>query len=182
MAGRSRQWFLHHNTRGAHFDNYPGERWLGTSPARHPYRDTVLELHDIAGRLWHSLEATGQLEDTVIIVSSDSGRTWRTGPTPGTRRSVAPRGARGMGGVRVPAVVVWPGVIEPGQVDDGLLSFTDLRPTAVGLAGIPDAVPDDRFIDGVLTRKLASVDAFGSAVRAHVRTFHPPRNVVGLGP
>ena len=34
-----------------HFDNYPLERFLGTSPARHPYKDTLIELDDIVGRL-----------------------------------------------------------------------------------------------------------------------------------
>ena len=30
----------YHCTRGAHFDNYPLQRFLGTSPAKHPYKDT----------------------------------------------------------------------------------------------------------------------------------------------
>ena len=36
---------------GAHFDNYPQERFLGSSPAKHPYKDTIVELDDIVGRL-----------------------------------------------------------------------------------------------------------------------------------
>jgi len=35
MAGTAKPWFLYHCTRGAHFDNYPHERFLGTSPAKH---------------------------------------------------------------------------------------------------------------------------------------------------
>ena len=60
-------WFLYHCTRGAHFDNYPHERFLGTSPAKHPYKDTIIELDDIVGRLVAELEATGQLEDTLDL-------------------------------------------------------------------------------------------------------------------
>ena len=37
---RTQPWFLYHCTRGAHFDNYPHERFLGSSPAKHPYKDT----------------------------------------------------------------------------------------------------------------------------------------------
>ena len=49
MAGSPQPWFLYHCTRGAHFDNYPLERFLGASPARHPYKDTLVELDDIVG-------------------------------------------------------------------------------------------------------------------------------------
>ena len=51
MAGQEQPWFLYHCTRGAHFDNYPHERFLGSSPAKHPYKDTIIELDDIVGRL-----------------------------------------------------------------------------------------------------------------------------------
>jgi arylsulfatase len=61
MAEDERPWFLYHGTRGAHFDNYPLERFLGSSPAKHPYRDTIVELDDIVGRLVAALEETGQL-------------------------------------------------------------------------------------------------------------------------
>ncbi len=36
MGADERPWFLYHSTRGAHFDNYPHERFLGSSPAKHP--------------------------------------------------------------------------------------------------------------------------------------------------
>ena len=49
--GSRKPWFLYHCTRGAHFDNYPHERFLGSSPAKHPYKDTIIELDDIVGRL-----------------------------------------------------------------------------------------------------------------------------------
>ena len=51
MAKGDKPWLLYHCTRGAHFDNYPNERFLGKSPARHPYKDTLLELDEVMGRL-----------------------------------------------------------------------------------------------------------------------------------
>ena len=50
-AGAKQPWFLYHCTRGAHFDNYPHEKFLAKSPARHPYKDTLLELDAIMQRL-----------------------------------------------------------------------------------------------------------------------------------
>jgi len=80
MAGSPQPWFLYHCTRGAHFDNYPLERFLGSSPARHPYKDTLVELDDIVGRLVRELEATGQLEHTLIVLTSDNGPHMETWP------------------------------------------------------------------------------------------------------
>ena len=73
MSGDERPWFCYFGTRGAHFDNYPHERFLGSSPAKHPYKDTIIELDDIVGRLVAVLEETGQAEDTLIFLSSDNG-------------------------------------------------------------------------------------------------------------
>ena len=51
--------------------------------------------------------------------------------------------------MRVPFVLAWPGMIDAGRVSDGIFDFNDVLPTVLALAGAPDAVPDDRFIDGV---------------------------------
>ena len=50
------------------------------SPAKHPYKDTIIELDDIVGRLVAELEATGQLDDTLIFISSDNGPEMETWP------------------------------------------------------------------------------------------------------
>ena len=55
QAKGDQPWLLYHCTRGAHFDNYPHEKFLGKSPARHPYKDTLVELDDIMGRLVEAL-------------------------------------------------------------------------------------------------------------------------------
>ena len=142
-------WFLYHCTRGAHFDNYPHEKFLGKSPAKHPYKDTLLELDDIMRRLVDALQATGQLEDTLIFVSSDNGPHMETWPDAAFTPFRCAKGSTWEGGVRVPGLVVWPGMIEAGRQSDGLFDFSDLLPTALGLAGAADALPTDRYIDGV---------------------------------
>src|SRR3990172_3610320 len=60
MATGERPWFLYHNTRGAHFDNYPHERFLGASPAKHPHKDALVELGELVGRLVGTLRESGQ--------------------------------------------------------------------------------------------------------------------------
>jgi len=149
MAGREQPWLLYHNTRGAHFDNYPSERWQGRSPARHPYKDTLLELDDVVGRLVAVLEETGQLEHTLVLVSSDNGPNMETWPDAAYTPFRCAKGSTWEGGVRVPGVVAWPGMIEPDRVSDGLLGFSDFLPTALALAGADELAPGDRFVDGV---------------------------------
>jgi arylsulfatase len=149
MAGGDRPWFLYHCTRGAHFDNYPKEEFLGTSPARHPYKDTILELDAIVGRLVDTLERTGQAGDTLVIVTSDNGPEMETWPDAAYTPFRCAKGSTWEGGVRVPAVVSWPGMVAPGRVSDGLVDFCDLVPTALRLAGAEDRLPDDRYSDGV---------------------------------
>jgi len=149
MSGDDRPWFLYHCTRGAHFDNYPHERFLGASPARHPYKDTLVELDDIVGRLVETLRATGQLEHTLILVTSDNGPEMETWPDAAYTPFRCAKGSTWEGGVRVPGIVVWPGMVPAGGESDGLFSFTDLLPTLAHLAGADSLIPDDRYIDGV---------------------------------
>ncbi len=148
-AGKEEPWFLYHCTRGAHFDNYPHERFLGKSPAKHPYKDTILELDDIVGRLVAELEATGQLDDTLIFLSSDNGPEMETWPDAAYSPFRCAKGSTWEGGQRVPAIVAWPGMIEPDRVSDGLFSQMDLFNTILQLAAAADRIPTDRYIDGV---------------------------------
>jgi len=149
MADERQPWFLYHCTRGAHFDNYPHERFLGASPARHPYKDTLVELDDIVGRLARALEETGQAERTLVLISSDNGPHLENWPDAAYTPFRCAKGSTWEGGVRVPGIVVWPGAIEGGRASDGLFCFTDLVPTALALAGALESLPGDRYIDGV---------------------------------
>ncbi|HZT90004.1 MAG TPA: arylsulfatase [Stellaceae bacterium] len=149
MAGRDEPWFLYHCTRGAHFDNYPHERFLGKSPARHPYKDTMLELDDILGRLVETLRRTDQLEDTLVVVSSDNGPHMETWPDSAFTPFRCAKGSTWEGGVRVPGLVMWAGVIDAGRQSDGMFDFNDFLPTLLALAGESERLPGDRYIDGI---------------------------------
>ncbi len=149
QAASDKPWLLYHGSRGAHFDNYPHESFLGKSPAKHPYKDTLLELDAIMGRLVEALRRSGQLEDTLIFVSSDNGPHMETWPDAAFTPFRCAKGSTWEGGVRVPGLLMWPGMIEAGRQSDGLFDFNDLLPTALALAGASDRLPVDRYIDGV---------------------------------
>ena len=147
MAGGDKPWFLYHNTRGAHFDNYPHERFLGSSPGKHPYKDTIIELDDIVRRLLETLRETGQEGDTLVFISSDNGPHMENWPDAAYTPFRSAKGSTWEGGVRVPGIFSWPGTIDAGRQSDGLFSFADIFKTAAALAGAKH--PDDRYIDGV---------------------------------
>ena len=96
-----------------------------------------------------TLEATGQLEDTLVFISSDNGPRWRPGPTPPTRRSAAPRARPGKAACGCPAIVVWPGMIDAGPASDGLFDFTTASRRRSASPARPTGCPTDRYIDGV---------------------------------
>ncbi len=149
MASQDQPWFLYHCTRGAHFDNYPHPDFLGRSPAKHPYKDALIELDDICGRLIETLERTGQRDSTLIMISSDNGPEMETWPDSAYTPFRCAKGSTWEGGVRVPGVVSWPGMIEPGRTSDGIVHLLDLFATCVTLAGASESIPSDRYIDSI---------------------------------
>lgn len=179
MAGGDKPWLLYHCTRGAHFDNYPHESFLGKSPARHPYKDTLLELDAIMGRLVETLRRTGQLEDTLIFVSSDNGPHMETWPDAAFTPFRCAKGSTWEGGVRVPGLLMWPGMIEAGRQSDGMFDFNDILPTLLGIAGESARLPSDRYIDGVdQTSFLLADDGLSNRKYHHywlVKTFSAMR-------
>jgi arylsulfatase A len=93
----------------------------------------------------HELAALGLDERTLVIFTSDNGSR-----AAGEGGSNAPlRGTKGTtweGGMRVPAIVRWPGMIPAGATCGELATAMDLYPTFAALAGA--TLPEDRTIDG----------------------------------
>jgi arylsulfatase A-like enzyme len=94
--------------------------------------------------LQYELRRLGIEKNTVIIFTSDNGSRGTNGG------SNAPlRGAKATtweGGQRVPCIMYWPGVIQPGQVCNEVACSLDFLPTFAGFAGAK--APGDRIIDG----------------------------------
>ena len=56
------------------------------------------------------------------------------------------KGTNWEGGLRVPAIASWPGIIAPGKIIGDTISSMDIFATAIDLAG--GALPSDRIVDG----------------------------------
>ena len=152
MEKSEKPFFLYYATRGCHFDNYPNDKYLGSSPARTTFSDTMVEMNDVFATLYNTLKETGQLDNTLIIFTSDNGPEAEVAPHGRTPF----RGAKGSvweGGVRVPTFAYWKGMIEA-RKSEGLFDLSDLFCTFISLAGktgaeIGSLVSPTTFIDGI---------------------------------
>lgn len=148
-AADKKPFYLIHAFAKVHFDNYPGDGYQGRSPAKLPYKDAVVEVDDIVGRLAATLEETGQADNTLVFFTSDNGPEEDSYPDSGFTPFKSGKGTTWEGGVRVPGVVHWPGMIKGGRVSDGLFDLMDLFNTSLALGGILDKIPTGRYIDGI---------------------------------
>lgn len=107
------------------------------------YAAMVESVDDATGRIVAVLDELGLAENTVIIFTSDNGGL--LGPTDN-----APlRSGKGFpyeGGIRVPLIVRWPGMVQPESTTDVPACSIDLFPTVLKIAGVE--LPADRVIDG----------------------------------
>ena len=99
----------------------------------------VTRLDGYVGRIVETLKAQGLDANTLIVFTSDNGSHKEGGHDPKFFGSAGPlRGnKRDMyeGGIRVPAIVRWPGRVKAGAVSDTPWAFWDLLPTFAEVAG-----------------------------------------------
>jgi arylsulfatase A-like enzyme len=127
------------------------QRRVVQSDAR--YAAMVENLDTNIGRLLDALEATGQAEDTLVVFTSDNGglSTSETSPTCNAPLAEG-KGWMYDGGIRVPLVVRWPGVVVPGSTSSAPTTTPDLYPTLLDAAGL-NPMPGQHQ-DGVSIRPL----------------------------
>ncbi len=108
------------------------------------YAAMVTYMDSAIGRILDILDETGEAENTLVIWTSDNGYSHagvdaepgfdeffnHSGPFKGRK------GNLDQGGVRVPTVARWPGVIEPGRESNEPWAYWDLMPTAAEIAGV----------------------------------------------
>lgn len=96
------------------------------------------------GRILAKLDALNLQNNTVIIFSSDNGG---YGPATDMHPLKGYKGTYYEGGIRVPLVVSWPGVVKPGTASNVPVSGVDVYPTLCELAEVPAS--DQQVLDGI---------------------------------
>jgi arylsulfatase len=95
------------------------------------------QLDDNIGVVLAKLEQMGQLDNTVVVFTTDNGAEALTFPDGGVTRFNGQKGEAWEGGYRAPCVIRWPGRIQPGTVISQLFAALDWLPTLVDIAGGP---------------------------------------------
>jgi arylsulfatase A-like enzyme len=95
------------------------------------------QMDDNIGYVLKKLEDMGQLDNTIIVFTTDNGAEVITFPDGGTTPFKGGKLTTWEGGMRAPLVVRWPGVIKPGTVKKEMFASLDWVPTLVNIAGGP---------------------------------------------
>ena len=112
-------------------------------PARRlEYAAAITHMDAAIGEVLRLLEEYGVADDTIVIFFSDNGGS-------GSGDNGVFRGGKGQifeGGIRVPAIVRYPGRIPGGEVREQFCSALDWLPTLLSLSHTP--APDNVILDG----------------------------------
>ena len=111
---------------------------------RRTYAAMVYAVDRGVGKLVHTLQATGELENTLIVFLSDNGGKLGLGANNAPLREG--KGSTCEGGYRVPMFFHWPAQVPAGQRFEHPVSSLDFYPTFSRLAGA--AIPSGKQLDG----------------------------------
>jgi arylsulfatase A-like enzyme len=125
-------------------------------PVRYPratYAAMISYLDEQIGEMVDKLRELDLYDNTLIMLSSDNGPQHCCGVDPEYFDSAAPfqtasgrvKGMVYEGGIRVPMIAAWEGVIPAGSTSGHISAFWDIMPTLADIAGVP--APDG--IDGI---------------------------------
>lgn len=116
----------------------------GTDHDNSKYAAMIDAMDQAVAKVLNKVEELGLTENTLVVFSSDNGP---HGPTSYARPL---RGTKGMfyeGGIRVPFIVKWPGVVPTGTINNTVISQLDIFPTIMDLLGKePDFLLDGESI------------------------------------
>ncbi|HVJ67438.1 MAG TPA: sulfatase [Caulifigura sp.] len=163
---RSKPFFLYLPHFGVHAPHQAKKEIIARfkdKPAAGGHRDPayaamIASVDQSVGRVVAKIDELGLSKNTLIIFSSDNGGVGgyadagvvNDSEKGGITDNAPLRGGKGMlyeGGVRVPWIARWPGVIEPGTVSTQPILSVDLHPTLLELSGAPK--PENQPLDGV---------------------------------
>ena len=133
------------------------------------YVISVMDMDSLIGEFMKTVEANLDMSNTIVMYTSDHGQNWLFG-----------KWTLNETGIRTPLLAVWPGVIKPKTTTDAMVSWVDIIPTFIDIAG--GSTPDS--LDGHSFKKvlLRQTDHFRDTVLTFMKgelnsTVHPARAV-----
>jgi arylsulfatase A-like enzyme len=133
--------FIWHNPTRMHVFTYIAPKYQAMMNYQSNYgveEAGMSQLDDSVGALLKHLDDIGEADNTIVIFTTDNGAEVFTWPDGGMTPFRATKGTVFEGGFRVPAIIRWPGKIQPGRVENNIFSGLDWLPTLTDAAGNPN--------------------------------------------
>jgi arylsulfatase A-like enzyme len=102
------------------------------------YPDGMVEHDGHVGQILKKIDDLGIADNTIVMYSTDNGAEELSWPDGGTTPFRGEKNTNWEGGWRVPCLIRWPGVLQPGAVSNDVFSHQDMLPTLLAGAGEPD--------------------------------------------
>jgi len=126
------------------------------------YADGMVEHDGHVGKLLDKVDELGIADNTIIMYSSDNGAEVFSWPDGGTTPFRNEKNSNWEGGYRVPTLIKWPDVIDPGTVYNDVFSHEDMLPTLLAAAGEPE----------IKEKLLEGYSAIGRDYRVHLDGYN----------
>ena len=169
----NKPFFVWMNTTRMHVFTHVRESMRGQSGMPgNEYADGMIEHDNDVGKLLKAVDDLGIANDTIVVYSTDNGPNQFSWPDAATTPFRSEKDTNWEGAFRVPAMVRWPGHIQPGSVSTEMFSGLDWFPTLLAAAG--DATIKDRLLNG------ANID--GTTFRVHLDGYNQLDYLTGKNP
>jgi arylsulfatase A-like enzyme len=136
------------------------------------YPDGMVEHDGQVGQLLKKLDDLGIANDTIVIYTTDNGAETFTWPDGGTTPFRSEKNTNWEGAYRVPALIRWPGLIQPRTEINDIFSAEDWVPTLVAAAGEPD----------IKSKLLHGYSAGDKNFKVHLDGYDQSDLLAGKGP
>ncbi len=171
-ANKNKQpFFVWFNATRMHVWTRLAAKWQGSS-GYGLYADGLMEHDYHVGQLLNKLDELKIADNTIVVYSTDNGSQTNTYPDGGSEPFKGEKGSTWEGGFRVPALIRWPGTVQPNTVINDVTHHMDWLPTFLTAAGEPN-----------IGEKLKKGHRVGDQVyKVHLDGFDQTTRLSGKGP
>ena len=135
-AKANQPFFIWYNTSRMHVFTHLSPKWEGKT-GYGVYADGMVEHDADIGIMLDELKKLGVEDNTIVMYSSDNGAECFGWPDGGTTAHRGEKNTQWEGGFRVPCLIRWPGVIQPGTINNNIGAHEDMMTTLLAAAGDP---------------------------------------------
>jgi arylsulfatase len=137
QARANRPFFVWFNSTRMHVFTHLKKESLGKT-GKGIHADGMVEHDGMVGELLKQLDDLGIADNTIVLYTTDNGAEIALWPDGAMTPFKSEKGTTWEGGLRIPMMVRWPGVVKPGSQYNEIISLIDWFPTLCAAAGIPD--------------------------------------------